>query len=70
MSGAHPSTTTKRYCKCGAHFTFRGTAKGLADWLPLWLDAHSGDGHGPATPAECGRARRKAEQAETQVERY
>lgn len=64
MSVAHQSTT-KRYCKCGAHFTHRGTSDGLADFLAMWwTDAHSGDGHGPATPAECGRARRKAEKAE------
>lgn len=57
----------RRFCLCGASMDARSVpptfAKGLA---VIFEDYHRGEGHGPATPSQATRIRRRLE---AQVER-
>lgn len=54
------------YCLCGAQINFSGRPDDWARVGKLFLEAHTGEGHGSATKAQCRNARRRAD---TKLER-
>lgn len=49
----------RRYCLCGGSMNGKASS-GLAEALTEVFDReHTGPGHGPATPAQASRARRR-----------
>lgn len=59
-------TGLSRYCLCGAALHARSRPASTAQTLAaVFAGQHTGDGHGPATPAQAAAARRRAARQET-----
>ena len=54
-------TTVSGHCLCGSSYRITSDARIAEGAAQLWWQVHTGQGHGPATPAECRAARLRAQ---------